>query len=615
MGQARPLRVFGIFISQARAQQEALIETQKESVKQLTNAELVQARYNIILRDSVIAQGDFDRTSGSLANQQRILSAQLSNVAVEIGQVLIPAVLLAIRDINLLIEGAQRLGKIKINIPGTEEGGSLDILRDKLRDVFGERGARLIELNAIAPGLGFMVNSVTLLDKALKALVPSEKEAQKGMDDLNHAMVGGAKAAHEAVLAFAAAQRALKSINTELQGLDVQRLEIQTGLAPGGRGAEEANLRKQIAADKQAVAAAKSGTAARKQALADLKADQDDLARLLEEDAADAKDRAQRIEDASRAQEQAAKEAAQAQADATQTFIDAFSGRRGRIEQRLTSAQLFGTAKTQIALNKLIIQADKAEIEAIQDRIRHLHLHGDALKLAQRTIEELNQEIFNTRNAILQLQSSRKQALADARQSHLEAQLSIAETTASTADDRAAQKALIAFDQVQIRRILAIKRRRRLTVDEAAQLDAYRVDLAQRNAAIKKTQEEQKKGSQLQQSMFNFLQTQQGFAANLLGNLIPGFATRGLVGNASTAASGPAAGAGFPGALSPEEHGFGVQGAAAVAGSRGATVRPVQVDTTNQLLRQILGALQGKKNPAPETVYNRYVATSLLDIY
>jgi len=308
----------------------------------------------------------------------------------------------------------------------------------------------------------------------------------------------------------------------------------------------------------------------------------------------------------------AAADAARAQQQATQEFIDSFAGRRQRLENRLTTAETSGTAKQEIALNKAIVRADKDEIDAIKDRIRHLKLHGDALKTAKATIATLVQEIFNTRNTIAQLAAARKQNLADARQSHLEAQLSIAETTASTQDDVAAQKALIKFDQQQIRRILAIKRRRRLTQDEAAQLDAYRVDLAQRNAALKGvTNTVEDTGKKFKELTFAFLQTQAGFAANLLGNLIPGGLTGGLVGGQTGTGQGglrQVAG-GF------EQPRGSVESSAALASSRERGVRPVQVDTTNHLLRQILKSLQNLNGRAghPEARYQDHVMRASFD--
>lgn len=581
VGQPRPLRVFGAFLTAARVQQEALIETGKKSVKQLSEAEKVQARYNLILQDTVLAQGDVTRTAEGLANQSRILKAQLANVSGEIGKVLIPAVLLAVQDVNLLIQAFDRLSSLRIKVPGSEKGGSLDLLKEKVQDIFGERQSKDLLLNILAPGLGSTANSLELLNFALKKLLPAEDQTTEATKHLNDAMDAGARAARLAAFAIVSAQVAVQDLGGALKGLEIEQLKIQTGLAPGGRGAEEANLRKQIAADKEVVALSKSGTKARRDALIQLKSDQDELESLLSQDASDAEARVGRIRESAAKQKQAAQDAAQAQAEATQAFIDQFSGKQERLDNKLTSAQLSGNTTRQIAINKALIQADKNEINAIKDRIRHLHLHGDALRIALATIKALNQEIFNTRNAILSLQAERKQALTDARQSHLESILAIAETTASTRDDIAAEKALIKFDQAQIRRILAIKRRRRLTLDEAAQLDAYRVDLAQRNAALKETTEEQKKGRTFAQAAFEFLQQQQGFAANLLGNLIPSGATAGLVGGASQA-----------GVSAIRPPGVGVAQESQIAAGKDVGFSAGQGNTTNELLRQIRDALK-----------------------
>jgi hypothetical protein len=44
----------------------------------------------LILKDTALAQGDFERTSGGFANQMRILKASLSDAATEIGLILLP---------------------------------------------------------------------------------------------------------------------------------------------------------------------------------------------------------------------------------------------------------------------------------------------------------------------------------------------------------------------------------------------------------------------------------------------------------------------------------------------------------------------------------------------
>jgi hypothetical protein len=91
-GQIRPLRQYGIEISTAALQQEALAEGITKSVTQMSLGEKVQLRYALILKQTGNAQGDFARTSEGLANQQRILKAQWEDLQVAIGTLLLPAV-------------------------------------------------------------------------------------------------------------------------------------------------------------------------------------------------------------------------------------------------------------------------------------------------------------------------------------------------------------------------------------------------------------------------------------------------------------------------------------------------------------------------------------------
>ena len=87
VGQIEPLRKYGSDLRIARVQQEALTETGKDTVKQLSAQELTLARVALIYKDTASAQGDFARTSGGLANQQRILSAEIQNLKAQLGGV------------------------------------------------------------------------------------------------------------------------------------------------------------------------------------------------------------------------------------------------------------------------------------------------------------------------------------------------------------------------------------------------------------------------------------------------------------------------------------------------------------------------------------------------
>ncbi|MEQ1711687.1 MAG: hypothetical protein ABL908_09825, partial [Hyphomicrobium sp.] len=58
----------------------------------LDAATKAQAAYSLIMQDTTLAQGDFQRTSGGLANQSRILGAQFTDLKAKVGTALLPAV-------------------------------------------------------------------------------------------------------------------------------------------------------------------------------------------------------------------------------------------------------------------------------------------------------------------------------------------------------------------------------------------------------------------------------------------------------------------------------------------------------------------------------------------
>lgn len=89
-GETEPLRRLGVFLNQARIEQEAMDEGIWDGVGTIDAAAKAQATYAIILQDTKDAQGDFHRTSDSLANQQRILTAEWEDAQAELGAGLIP---------------------------------------------------------------------------------------------------------------------------------------------------------------------------------------------------------------------------------------------------------------------------------------------------------------------------------------------------------------------------------------------------------------------------------------------------------------------------------------------------------------------------------------------
>jgi hypothetical protein len=99
-GEYDPLQRYGLAISAATVQQEALRLGLVKSTKDITPAIQAQAAYSLILKQTGKASGDFARTSGGLANQQRIAAAQAENLKAKVGDALIPAFAEAYRTLN-----------------------------------------------------------------------------------------------------------------------------------------------------------------------------------------------------------------------------------------------------------------------------------------------------------------------------------------------------------------------------------------------------------------------------------------------------------------------------------------------------------------------------------
>lgn len=99
-GETEPLRRFGVRLSEARIQQEALNAGLIQGKEKLTDAGKATAIYRIILKDTADQQGDAARTIKEHAGQQRVLAAVVEDSAAKLGNVFKPAVTAAMRAVN-----------------------------------------------------------------------------------------------------------------------------------------------------------------------------------------------------------------------------------------------------------------------------------------------------------------------------------------------------------------------------------------------------------------------------------------------------------------------------------------------------------------------------------
>jgi hypothetical protein len=100
-GESEPLRQFGVLLDDATLRQEAMRQGLIQTTTQaLTPQQKVLAAYQVILKQTKDAQGDFARTSGGLANQQRELTAAWGDMQAELGSKLLPAATATVKVFN-----------------------------------------------------------------------------------------------------------------------------------------------------------------------------------------------------------------------------------------------------------------------------------------------------------------------------------------------------------------------------------------------------------------------------------------------------------------------------------------------------------------------------------
>ncbi len=90
-GEAEPLRRFGVLLDaatlKAKALEKGIIKNTKEA---LTPQAKALAAYEVILEQTAVQMGDFERTSGSATNQQKLLAGSMEELATEIGATFLP---------------------------------------------------------------------------------------------------------------------------------------------------------------------------------------------------------------------------------------------------------------------------------------------------------------------------------------------------------------------------------------------------------------------------------------------------------------------------------------------------------------------------------------------
>lgn len=169
-GQSRPLRDFGIDVTQATLQTDLDILGIDRKISSLSQAEKVVLRYISTLRQAQIAQGDFANTMESPANQLRIFDAQVTSFKRNMGNLwqgflggILPYINGILMVVNELLKMTAKLFGFQAFEQGVNIGASLGV--DDLSDSLGSSVEKAKELKAQLMGFD-EINNITLQDSS-----------------------------------------------------------------------------------------------------------------------------------------------------------------------------------------------------------------------------------------------------------------------------------------------------------------------------------------------------------------------------------------------------------------------------------------------------------------
>ena len=169
-GEVEPLRRLGINLSVANLEAYALSQGITESYQSMTQAEQVMLRYNYLMAQTAQQQGDFQRTVGSFANQWRLLTLNVQQLAATIGQGFIAAVLPAIQALNALMSVLQRAAEafrdFMYVLTGYDGKGSQSGIVSELQGMEGASSG----LEDVSGSMDDTTDSAKKLKKALSVL-------------------------------------------------------------------------------------------------------------------------------------------------------------------------------------------------------------------------------------------------------------------------------------------------------------------------------------------------------------------------------------------------------------------------------------------------------------
>lgn len=118
-GQTRPLRTYGLDLTQATLKEWALNQGIEANFKTMTQAEKAMLRYQYVMANTAAAQGDFARTADTWHNQVTILKQSFQQLAGIVGGALINAFKPLVKTLNAVLQKVISFAEMVTNALGS----------------------------------------------------------------------------------------------------------------------------------------------------------------------------------------------------------------------------------------------------------------------------------------------------------------------------------------------------------------------------------------------------------------------------------------------------------------------------------------------------------------
>lgn len=180
-GESEPIRRYGVLLNDASLKARALEIGIYDGNGALTSQQKVLAANAEIFAQTTLAQGDFERTSSSLANQQKILAAEFKDLQVTIGQALAPA----FGQLVSIAGGAlDAFSALPSSVQSFIAVGAIGVAGfAAMSNAIQNLGVTAKTANLYLAGITAAVVGVSLLYNALTAEAKRAEERQKALND------------------------------------------------------------------------------------------------------------------------------------------------------------------------------------------------------------------------------------------------------------------------------------------------------------------------------------------------------------------------------------------------------------------------------------------------